>query len=223
MDVAGTGPFTFQWQRNGVDVAGGTNASLSLSGSDPNAAGRYTLRVGNGHTTQTSDALIVAVRGAPITGQPQNVTAALGAAVELTVGATATPAATYQWSKDGIPLVGQVHGSLLLASVRSRDAGTYTVAVTNSFGTVTSAPATLTVNGMQLDEGFRPAIGSAGVNGYGSSAAINTALRLADGRFLIGGSFTLAANGLRFISNASWRMATWTPATTRLAPLTPRC
>jgi pectate lyase len=52
---------------------------------------------------------------------------------------------TYQWFKDDMPLSGKTALTLTIASAVAGDAGSYTLAVTNSAGTATSAPAVLTV------------------------------------------------------------------------------
>ena len=69
----------------------------------------------------------------------------VGANVILSVSATGLPAPTYQWLKDGTNLVGATSASLLLNSVTTNPSGLYTVLVANAVGSVTSAPALLTV------------------------------------------------------------------------------
>jgi hypothetical protein len=69
----------------------------------------------------------------------------LGTSVTLSVTATGTPAPTYQWRKDGVILSGATSPSLMLANVTVGDAGKYSVVITNSGGTVTSADAVLAV------------------------------------------------------------------------------
>ena len=58
---------------------------------------------------------------------------------------TGLPAPTYQWLKDGPNLAGATSASLLLNSVTTNQSGRYTVLVANAAGSVTSAPALLTV------------------------------------------------------------------------------
>ncbi|MFK7804548.1 MAG: immunoglobulin domain-containing protein, partial [Anaerolineae bacterium] len=54
---------------------------------------------------------------------------------------------TYQWSKGGSPISGATNATFTIDPVKESDEGAYTLMVTNSFGTVTTSPATLTVNG----------------------------------------------------------------------------
>lgn len=81
-----------------------------------------------------------------ITTQPTSVVSAVGEPATFTVGVTANPAATFQWYRNGVVIAGATGASYGVNNVSLTDAGNYTVDVTNSFGTVTSAAATLTVN-----------------------------------------------------------------------------
>ena len=84
--------------------------------------------------------------GPAITTQPSSQTVSSGANVTFSVVATGSPTPTYQWKKDGIDIPGATLPSCPLQNVQAGDAGSYTVVVTNSAGTVTSSAATLTVN-----------------------------------------------------------------------------
>jgi len=70
----------------------------------------------------------------------------VGATVSFSVVAGGTPAPTYQWYFGGTAIGGATNATLTLGNVQASDAGNYSVAVSNSAGTVSSAPATLTVN-----------------------------------------------------------------------------
>lgn len=103
-----------------------------------------------------SAALAVAVQGpaaAPvITTQPAPQVVNAGGNATFTVAATGTPAPTFAWALNGTPLAdgpgiaGSASATLSLSNVQAAQAGTYTVTVANSGGTVTSLGATLTVN-----------------------------------------------------------------------------
>ena len=66
------------------------------------------------------------------------------------VGTTAESALSYRWKKDGLDIYGPASSSsssiFTIRSVSSTDAGSYTVVVTNSAGSVTSNAAVLTIN-----------------------------------------------------------------------------
>jgi hypothetical protein len=81
-----------------------------------------------------------------ITMQPQSQTVTAGTNVMFSVTATGKPAPTCQWFFNGAPIGGATSATLSLTNVQSANAGSYTVALTNSTSTVTSNTATLTVN-----------------------------------------------------------------------------
>jgi uncharacterized repeat protein (TIGR03803 family) len=86
-----------------------------------------------------------------ITLQPQSQTKNAGATVAFLVSATSLTPMGYQWQKNGTNLVdgGNVSGTttniLSITGISDSDAGTYSVVLTNSDGSVTSSNATLTV------------------------------------------------------------------------------
>ena len=103
-------------------------------------------------TTVTDNATICGIEvltlnEAPtITTQPVSQTITAGSSVTFTVAADGIPAPTYQWKKGGINISGETSASYTIASTQTTDAGSYTVTVTNSEGSITSNSATLTVN-----------------------------------------------------------------------------
>ena len=76
---------------------------------------------------------------------PAGVTTAAGQSVTLNVKVAAIPVPTFQWSRNGAAIAGATGATLNLNSVRTSDAGSYTVTATNSSGRVTSIPALLAV------------------------------------------------------------------------------
>jgi hypothetical protein len=81
-----------------------------------------------------------------ITSQPVGGEALGGVPFQLEVEATGIPAPSYQWKKDGVDIAGGITSWLTLGDPSASDAGTYTVVVSNSAGSVTSNPAVVTVN-----------------------------------------------------------------------------
>lgn len=85
--------------------------------------------------------------GAPIIqSQPQGGTVTAGDPVNLSVVAVGVPVPTYQWAKDGTNIAGATAATLRLPAVRSSEAGSYRVTVTNSEGFAQSNAVTLAVN-----------------------------------------------------------------------------
>jgi hypothetical protein len=79
-----------------------------------------------------------------ITSQPVSRTNAAGSTATFTVGATGT-ALNYQWLKGSSAIAGATSSTLTLLSVSDADAAGYSAIVSNAFGSVKSATATLTV------------------------------------------------------------------------------
>ncbi len=77
--------------------------------------------------------------------QPASLVLNPGQAGALSVTATGTAPLTYQWKKDGTNITGATSATLAFSSVATSDAGSYTVTVTNAYGTATTAAATITV------------------------------------------------------------------------------
>ena len=77
--------------------------------------------------------------------QPVSVTVAPGGPVNLTVSANGD-SLSYQWKKDGNNIAGATSANFSIAAAGTADSGSYTVAVTNAGGTVTSDPATVLID-----------------------------------------------------------------------------
>ena len=69
-----------------------------------------------------------------------------GGSITFTVDATGTDPLTYQWTKGGSNISGATSSSYTIASTTTSDTGSYAVVVTNSAGSATSSPISLTVN-----------------------------------------------------------------------------
>ncbi|MGA7724291.1 MAG: immunoglobulin domain-containing protein [Opitutaceae bacterium] len=139
-------PVTYQWLFDGVNIPGATGTMLNLPDVTLANAGDYTVAATNINGTTTSHKAKLTVNAPPVfTTEPQSVTAAAGTKVVLTAVATGGPKPKYQWFRNGVTLSGGKSGTLTLNKVRAKNAGTYTVTATNTFGSATSTPAVLTV------------------------------------------------------------------------------
>ncbi len=143
---------SYQWRRNGSDIPGATAASYTTPPtalSDDGAM--FTVYVYNsvGGLPSTAVRLTVTASSvAPtITTQPTPRTVSVGETATFSVVATGVPAPSYQWRKNGSPIAGATSASYTTpATAASDDGAIFTVVVTNSQGSVTSAGARLTVN-----------------------------------------------------------------------------
>lgn len=145
--VGVAGSATYQWRKNGIDVGGATNDSLTINPVTTGDAGNYDVVVTNGCGQTTSAVATLSINQGPaISTQPQSQAECSGGSVTLTVAAGGTEPLNYQWRKGGADVPGATGASLLLDPVMAADAGDYDVVVTNGCGQTISDVATVTVN-----------------------------------------------------------------------------
>lgn len=101
--------------------------------------------IGIGTLNGVKHAFLLAKLPPGITNQPASQSVAAGTSATFAVGATGTTPLSYQWRFNGTPLGGATAGSYTVLNAQTNNAGDYSVAVTNNYGAVTSAVATLTV------------------------------------------------------------------------------
>ncbi len=140
---------TYQWQKAGVNIAGATNATYTITSVVAGDAGSYAAVATNSAGSATSSAATLTVNtatSAPVfTQQPTNQTINLGASVTFTAAVSGNPAPTFRWRKNGASITGARSVTYTIPSVAATDAGTYTLFATNSLGSVTSTAVQLTV------------------------------------------------------------------------------
>lgn len=127
-----------------------TNFATGVGAASPNA-NSTTLRLGvDGNLYYAQGGTIFKVIytnvSAPaITNQPVSVTKIEGQSASFSVSASGATPMTFQWKKSGVNIAGATSSTYTIPAVATANAGSYTVTVTNSFGSVTSTAATLTV------------------------------------------------------------------------------
>src|SRR5262249_34095205 len=144
--ACGTPPFTYQWTFNGTNLPGATSSSISLTNIGLAQAGDYRVVVGSAALSATSTVARLTVAPVVIRTQLVSQVALLSNRLDLEIDAHGLPPLSYEWRKDGVPLAGSGNdGTFALSSVNFDDAGDYEVLISNSFGTVTSAVAHVSV------------------------------------------------------------------------------
>jgi formylglycine-generating enzyme required for sulfatase activity len=93
-------------------------------------------------------------QGPSIVIQPTSQTAQAGSSATFSVTAYGNPSPNYQWQFNGQNLASQTAASLSLTNVQFANAGGYLVIVTNTYGSVTSATATLKL--LAIDTNISP-------------------------------------------------------------------
>ena len=170
----GAAPLTYQWYQNSVAISGATNATYRIASSQTTDAGDYTVVVTNNNGSVTSNIATLTVHGYPvISAQPVSQAVSAGNTATFTVIATSDTPLTYQWTKDGANLAdgdrisGSTSATLTVSTAQTSDAGSYTVVVTNTTGSVTSLAVTLAVI---------PVLSSGGIVSISAGGAYNLLL-----------------------------------------------
>lgn len=89
--------------------------------------------------------------GLAITTQPASQTVTSGHTATFSVAAVGSGTLTYQWKKEGTGISGATSATYTTPSVRTSETGTqFSVVVTDSNGSITSNPATLTVTATDI-------------------------------------------------------------------------
>jgi len=146
--AAGSPPLAYQWIYNRTNpVPGATNSSLELTNALPILSGFYSVVVTNPFGSITSAPARLSVVEAPfIVAPPTNQTVGVGDAADFRVGAVGRLPMAYQWWFTGSGAIPHATNSFLhLDQLRLEQSGVYFAVVTNAYGSVTSAPAWLTV------------------------------------------------------------------------------
>src|SRR5262249_15745334 len=156
----GSAPLNYQWRFNGGAISGATGSAYSRTNVQSADAGNYTVLVSNSYGSVTSAVATLTVTAAPtspsITSQPQSQTVTAGQSSTFSVSASGAAPLGYQWRFNGNAIGSATGTSYTRTNAQAVDAGNYTVVVSNSFGSVTSSIATLTVNvgGVLLSDSF---------------------------------------------------------------------
>ena len=150
--AGGTAPLSYQWQKNGANIAGATGANYTtLATATTDSGSTFDVVVSNTAGSATSNSATLTVNAAvvapTITTQPVSQTVTAGQTATFSVVAGGTAPLSYQWQKNGANIAGATGASYTTAATATTDSGsTFDVVVSNTTGSVTSSSATLTVN-----------------------------------------------------------------------------
>lgn len=149
------------------------------------------------HPIDTFRSLIDQVKAPPavvaptIMSQPQSVTVVAGSDVTLAVSASGSEPLAYQWHFNGLPLIESTASVLNFKGIRLAQAGEYSVTISNSAGSITSAPAVLAVTPRMI-----------------AAAELRTVKRSSDATI---GFVVVGTPGLTYRIEVSSDLVKWTP------------
>jgi subtilisin family serine protease len=142
VDAAGAFPLSYQWQRNGVNLPGETNATIAFVNTQGTMTGNYRVVLSNSFNSIVSAVAQLTVLTRPhVIVQPQSQTVALGAntTLSVTVTNTANVPIGYRWrhtsnqvTRIGPALVSNMFtGSTNLLNIQTNLSGIWSVIITN--------------------------------------------------------------------------------------------
>lgn len=151
MAVSASGvALSFQWSKNGVDLLGAQQTSLTIPSVAGSHAGSYICHVVNPAGEAFSPAFTLQVIEPPVINvQPVNVTVDAGQPATFQITVTGIQL-TYQWLRNAVPIPGASSSSYTINAVTGAQVGAYTCQVANSAGNVLSAKALLAITGMPV-------------------------------------------------------------------------
>jgi hypothetical protein len=143
----GAGPYSYQWQLNGVNLTNATQSSLTVSNVQSASAGDYSVIVSNPATfTVSSNAVLTVALGRPvITANLQSRVETVGDHLAFALQALGTLPINYQWYFNSALIPGATNSALVLTNIQTASAGSYFVTATNIYGGTNSLTATLGV------------------------------------------------------------------------------
>lgn len=143
--ASGTG-LSYQWRKNGANIAGATSATYTINSTTAADAGNYDVVISGSCGNQTSSAATLTINAVTtLNTQPVAQTVCTGAAASFTVAATGTNL-SYQWRKNTINITGATSATYSIAAVTAADAGNYDVLISGTCGSAGSTAVALTVN-----------------------------------------------------------------------------
>jgi hypothetical protein len=157
VNASGTLPFTVAWWKDGTNLLNGSKFSgvnttnLTVNNAQLSDAGIYHVLISNGGSVATASAILEVMAFPQILLQPGGQTNKAGTSADFKVVASGG-ALKYRWKKGTAFLSGNLarysgtaSDTLSIRELVAADAGSYTVVVSNSLGSVTSSVAKLGV------------------------------------------------------------------------------
>lgn len=162
--AAGTPPLTYQWQRDGANLAGATSPVYSLSAAAKSDQGAtFTVQVTNPAGVATSHPAALTVHWAPTltSDLSSSLQTVVGQALIFSVVADANPAPAFQWQRNGVDLPNATASTLAVTIGPADQSASFRVLVSNSVANIASHSCTVSVGVSDIPITPRPHMDSA--------------------------------------------------------------
>ena len=131
------------WLKDGALLANQTNASLAFENVSFAEAGDYSVQVTTAFQSWTGAPVRISIAPAIVSVSPAAQQVRSGSNATFTAKVSGVEPFSQQWRFNGVAIIGATQPSLTLTAATLTAEGSFDVVVTNAFGSVTSAPATL--------------------------------------------------------------------------------
>jgi len=144
--ASSSSPITYVWKYNGTTIPNATNASFTITNVLPVNAGQYQVTVSNNDgPVKSSPATLTVITVPQLLTQPSTQVADPGNSVTFSPTARGGRPLLYLWYLNNNLFSSSSNINLTLNNVQPANSGAYQLIVTNSYGSVTSSVAQLTV------------------------------------------------------------------------------
>jgi hypothetical protein len=175
VSVNGTGPFRYQWRRNGTDIVNPSSQTpfLTFRPTAMDEGATYYCIISSPYGKRVSNCGLLG-RPPAITAQTSNQVVPPGTAGTLSVACSGTSLMFWQWYSNGVPI--STANPVTQGNLVTTGRGTYTVIASNAVGaSALSGPMTISDGSSQM---FTLSV-SLGIQGDGSYAVGTTVIPIA--------------------------------------------
>lgn len=161
LSAEGSGELTYQWLKDGQEIAGATGSSFTVDSAGSVSSGLYSVRLTGDLGQVVSDAVLVQVIQSPVvTSMSESMFVQPGAAAEITVRFSGGGSLEAQWIFNASPMQVAEPGKLSIDEFSFENEGWYQLKVSNEVGEALSDPVFLQMNLSEYE-----------IKGIGSNAA----------------------------------------------------
>jgi hypothetical protein len=173
--ATGTPHLSYQWTFGGSNVLNATGSTLTIASAQQSNLGQYQVIITNAYGSITSS--IANLYMYPYLEMPfSGAVTYWGQTNVLSVGAWGSGNLSYQWYLNGVPIPDAMASNLVLSGIQFTNAGSYSVVVSNSYGSVTNTPEQVVVNPANVSLGLFAGVIIQGTVGYNYTIQSSTHL-----------------------------------------------
>ena len=144
--ASGDGALAYQWYFNGLAINGADSSQLTIQSSEKTDQGSYNAVISSEYgVVSSTQANINVLMPVEITSNPIGGTVSEYGSISLEVVVSGTGPINYAWYKGRSKIEGANESKLIFENIRTKDAGDYSVVVSNSINSLTSEAVSIDV------------------------------------------------------------------------------